>query len=324
VSAGSARLLPSFVAGWRAAAARPSLIAVLWCCHGALAVAAALPVFQWLSEATATSPAADVLATRLSFGLLAELLHYNDASILDILRSGALGVVLVGLLASPFLLAVTLVTLEPVGAAGVSRAPAAAAAALYWRYFRVLVLGRGMALLGAAATGALLGEIMAPLHDAAWEPGRFWAVGLPLASAALVALLFWVAVDYALIVIARSDSCGTARAWLTALRMVLARPALTLGLWGVGAVMFAAVLAAYIGLRALVPGTSAWLVGLTIAMQQLFVVTRTWLRVGVLGAEQIVAPWPQALEAGAVPASAGPEGDAPSAEDVRTTDPVTS
>ena len=103
-------------------------------------------------------------------------------------------------------------------------------------------------------------------------------------------MLLLAAVDFALVRLSEQRSHGL-RAWAAGLRFAGSHLRLTLGLWAATALLLGAAVAVFVGLRELTSAGSAGLptvlaVGIAVVLQQLFMLTRTWLRVGLLGAEQ--------------------------------------
>jgi hypothetical protein len=170
----------------------------------------------------------------------------------------------------------------------------ATAVALYWPFLRVIVFGRAAALVAGGLTAAVLRAALRGLSDSPWEPGFLWAAAIQLAGAVLVGVLLLAVVDYALVRLEADRSRAAFRAWLAGLRFVLAKPVLTLGLWAGAAAVFALALGVFAALREVTTAGGAALpaeivVGVTFAFQQSFMLARTWLRVGLLGAEQHVS-----------------------------------
>ena len=256
-----------------------------------LGAAFAVPFFRWLHEATAYRPVADALAERFSFALLVELQQYDTAPVLAILSAGVAGGLLITTLASPLLAAGTLASLRSpaLGARELSDV----AVSLYWPFLRVIVFGRLAALAGALIVVAALGAVLWPLSESTWEGGWLVAIGVRAAAAGIVAVILLAAVDFALVRLREQRSREGLRAWAAGLRFAGSHLALTLGLWTGFLLMLAAAVAVFVALRELTSAGSARLptvlvVGIAVILQQLFMGTRAWLRVGLLGAEQHV------------------------------------
>jgi hypothetical protein len=278
--------LSSFRRGLRKATRRPGLVTAIWSWHLVLGFTLALPMYRWLYAATAYRPEADALAWRFSPGGLVDLLQFDSAPVLQILRAAVAGSLLVAVLASPLLIAATLASVRD--ASRDSRVIGGAVAALYWRFLLVIIIGRVVAAAAAALAATVAGMALAPLSESAWEPGFLWAGAIQAGTAVLVAVLLLAAVDYALVRLEAGRSPGPLSAWWAGVRQVIARPCLTLGLWaGAGAVLALSV-GVYIALRELTGRTVPSVLALSgaLVIQQGFMFTRTWLRVGLLAAEQ--------------------------------------
>jgi hypothetical protein len=130
-------------------------------------------------------------------------------------------------------------------------------------------------------------------------------------TAALVAVLLLAAVDYALVRVEAGRSPGALSAWFAGVRQTITRPALTLGIWAGAGVLLALLIGVYIALRELttrgsVSVPSVLAVGGAFVLQQGFMFTRTWLRVGLLAAEQDVADRAREASRGRHPDPADP------------------
>jgi hypothetical protein len=281
--------LDSLRHGFRVAARRPGVVTAIWGWHLVLGFALALPMFRWLYAATAYRPEADALAERFSIGGLIDLLQFDSAPILRIMNTAVAGGLLVAVFASPLLLAATLASVRD--ASRDRRELGAAAAALYWPFLLVIVIGRAVSGAAAGLTAALAGLALTPLSRSAWEPGFLWAAVIQAGTAVLVAVLLLAAVDYALVRLEAGRSPGALSAWLAGVREAVTRPGLTLGMWaGAGSVLALAV-GVYATLREFtsrgaVGAPSVVALGVAFVLQQAFMFTRTWLRVGLLAAEQ--------------------------------------
>ena len=159
---------------------------------------------------------------------------------------------------------------------------------LYWPFLRVIVFGRALAVAAGGVTAAVLRLALEPLNDSTWEAGFFWARGIQAAGAILVVVFLMAAVDYALVRLEADRSRAALRAWLAGVRFAATRPALTFGVWGGAGVVLALALGVFVVLRELrqgdAPGGCA--IAVAFVLQQVFMLARTWLRVGLLGAEQ--------------------------------------
>ena len=287
--AGRSSVLASLRRGLRMATGRPGLVTAIWSWHLVLGFALAIPMFRWLHAATADRPEADILVGRFSAGGLVDLLQFDSAPILRIMQAAVAGGLLVAIFVSPLLIAATLASVRD--ASRDRRAIGAAATALYWRFLLVILIGRGSAVAAAALAATVAGRALAPLSGSAWETGFLWAAVLQAVTAAFVAVLLLAAVDYALVRLEAGRSPGVLSAWFAGVRQAVTRPGLTLGIWASAGVLLALLIGVYVALRNLTTGASVsapsvLALGGAFVLQQGFMFTRTWLRVGLLAAEQ--------------------------------------
>jgi hypothetical protein len=104
-------------------------------------------------------------------------------------------------------------------------------------------------------------------------------------------MFFLLSFDYARIRLALSDRGGVFRAWMSSLWLVARHPLQTFGLAGIFAVLLAAVAAGYLLAVAKLGTHTMGLIGATAALQQLFVIARAALRVGLLASEMELYQW---------------------------------
>jgi hypothetical protein len=278
----------SLARGLAAAASHPSLLTTIWAWQLLLAIATAIPVFRWLYHATAYRPAADFFNQRFAFGGLAELVQFNNAPVIGILQAAAGGGLLVAALVSPLLIAAALTSLRNPSL----RRPdlGSAAIALYWPFLFVTVIGRTVAVIASGLTLAALRAALGSLSDAPWEPGFLWALVIEACAAAVIAVLLLAAVDYTLVRLEADGLGGAFRAWVRGVRFAFTHPGLTLRLWAGAGVILALAVAVFVILREITSAVTTLsgpvAIGVAFVLQQAFMLTRTWLRVGLLGAEQ--------------------------------------
>ena len=107
----------------------------------------------------------------------------------------------------------------------------------------------------------------------------------------LVGVMLLAALDYALVRLESGHSRGALGAWLAGVGFAFTHPVLTLGIWAGAGAVAAVGLGVFIALRELTSAGSVALpaaaaIPVSVVLQQLFVLARTWVRVGLLGAEQ--------------------------------------
>jgi len=280
------RALAAFPAGVRAAAHRPRLVAGLWAWQLVISTAVALPLFRGLIAATAHAPGSDPLLDRFSVSLFGEILQYNALPLVQMLQLGAVGALLVSVVTAPVLVALTISALEAperMPAGGV----AAAAGRWYFPLFRLLMLGRFVALAAALLAGAATRTLLGPVWDSSWELGRLLVVPSVIAMALLVLALFWAAADCAAIHAIRTGSARMFAAWRMGLRASLGRPITTLALWLLAAVTITGLAALLFSVLGSLNGAAPAAIAAAVVVQQLFVIFRVGVRVALLGAEAV-------------------------------------
>jgi hypothetical protein len=282
------------------------VLVAIWLWHLLVGAAAAFPMFAWLRNATAYRPAADVLVERWSFGMVAELLQYNQAPIVEMLQSGALAGVALATVAAPLFIA--LVLRSPGTDAMSSTDLGRAAMRLYWPLLRALLLGRAIALAGIAVAALAVASLVDPLRASLGQAGLWSGLALLLAATAILGLLLLAACDYALVDVAEGRGRSAVRAWLRGARAALTHPIAALLLWGGAGLLLTLLLGVYGLVSATLPVGTTPLVVAGVLVQQLFMLGRTWLRVGLLGAERTVflavSPVPRLPHAVRSPATA--------------------
>jgi hypothetical protein len=288
VTVARTRAVPAFRAGVRAAARRPRLVAGLWAWQLVIATAAALPLLRGLAAATEFSPATDALLERFSIALFGELLQYNALPIVQMLQVGAMGALLVSVVAAPALVAISISALDGPERA-VAGELAAAAGRWYFPLLRLLVGGRLVALGAAVLAGGAARALLGPVRHSAWELGRLLSIPVVLAVALLVLVLFWAAVDYAVIHALRAGSRRMVAAWLAGLRASFSRPITTLALWILAGLVITGIAALLFAVLGSLSGAAPAAIAAAIVAQQLFMIFRVGVRVALLGAE--AAAW---------------------------------
>lgn len=268
-------------AAWR----RPLLVAALWLLNLFVALAFGLPGWLALHGALAPLPEADVLAQGVSLSLLADLAELHPGLLPGLFLAG-LGAALFGLLGGAALTGGVLEVLTSADQRPLGHRLGRGAGRYFWRFVRAGLMTAVPAVLLAALVGGPLMALSGRLRSEsdAEVAARLLAAAAPLA-AGLVVLVFLLALDAARVRIVRDDERRVFAALRAGLGLVLRHPALWLGAWAANLALFLVVLGAYLAasgsLRA--PGV-AGLLGL-VALQQAFVLARSWLRVALLGSE---------------------------------------
>jgi len=260
---------------------QPRLIAALWLWQLVVAVAATLPVFQWLRDTTALRPAADRLLVRFSLPDVVDATRTTQGSPIATWSATLAGALLLTIVTAPVVIAVTIEALrdadgEPVKTRNVS--------ACYWRLLRLTVFGRGTAILAAVLSMIGLALLLRPLHDRS-SSGVLLAIGLPGVVGACMAAWLWAAVDVGAVAIVHGRVRGAFASWVAGLRTVLRTPVFTLIVWAGFAFALGGALLLLVAGTASLPATTLPLILLMAALHQAFAVWRLVLRIGVLSAE---------------------------------------
>jgi hypothetical protein len=257
-------------------------------------------------------PETDPLLERFHVGIFRDLM----------LEGGGLGVLSIGLVVAGLLLAALPVsvflsggTLEALitedGMPFVQRF-LRGGAHFFWRFLRLIVIGGVVMLLAVAVTAVAADIGLGPLRRSSWPPGGLVALAIEGLAVGAVAVYFLLSFDYARIRLALSDRGGVLRAWFSALALVARHPVRTYGLALVFAVLFVAAAAAYLLAIARLGTHTMSLVLAGIALQQVFILVRAALRVGLLAGEMEMYQW---LRPASVPSGrSAPDAPPPAAE----------
>jgi hypothetical protein len=92
-------------------------------------------------------------------------------------------------------------------------------------------------------------------------------------------------IDYARIRLVATDTRRVVRGWLGATAFVARHLPGTFGVWLGATTLLVAAAAIYVSFRNVVPAATLPTIALMVLAQQVFALARTWLRVGLLGAE---------------------------------------
>lgn len=270
--------------GLRRAWAVKRLALPLWLANLLVALAVAVPFIASLGDALGQLPLADEAAGELRLGVLADLLELRPDFLGPFLLAAACAAAL-ALVASA---AVSGGTLEVL--LGAQDGPLLARFGRgAGRYFgRFLRLGALAGLLAAVAAGLGAGAVLIAAgspEESAWEPAKLAAPLGAGALALLLALPVLLAFDVARIAVVKDDNRRMRRVPWTALRQVLRHPLRWLGQWGIFVALTGCMLAAFWGIKTLLPSSGGPALLVLFVAQQAFVLSRAWLRVARFGAQ---------------------------------------
>ena len=289
-------------------AREPRLAITVWLVNLALAAAAGVPSGLALASVIGDRPEADVLADRLSLGVVADLVEMRPG-LLEWLGLTALGVAFLGLLAGAAVAGGVLEVLVSRDERAFGHRFGRGAGRFFGRFLRA-----GLVAVTVGGTAALLAAlpflgVRRALRDSGWELGRPLLAIVAALAALLVFLLALLALDAARILVVRDDRRRVGHALLEGARLVLGHPATWLGVWAVNALGVGLALVAYLTVRGRVEATTGWLLGATLLLQQAFVLARSALRVSLLASEVALVDrlrGPQAAAGHPEPLRAGP------------------
>ncbi len=291
-------MITTTLAGLRRAAQLPRLALLLWLLNLVLAAAAAVPGWLALSSAIGPLPEADRLGAGFDFLVLSDLVQMRPGLLGGLLLS-ALGLAGLGLLAGNLATGGALEVLRGGDERPLGHRFGRGAFRFFGRFLRV-------GLVALALGGLLIGLVIVPFAlvarragESSWEPARF-ANGLAGGCVVfVVVLLVLMTLDAARILIVRDDARRVWPALRAGARAVFRHPAQWLGTWLVNGLLLGAMLALYLAIRGAAPAAPLWSV---FALQQAFVLTRSFLRVALLASEaglveRLAPPPPQPREA---------------------------
>jgi hypothetical protein len=296
--------------GLAAARRAPRLAVTLWLVNLAVALAAGVPGWLALRSAIGPLPGADALGDGFRLGVLRDLAELRPGLIGGLFLSAA-GVALLGLLVGAAATGGALEVLTSRDDRPFAHRLGRGAGRFFARFVRAGLL---VGVVGALAAALLAGPLFLVGGRLRREAGAEVASLLVSLGAALVAslvvLLALLALDAARIRIVREDSRRVLPLLRSGFAVVLGHPVRWLGLWGMNALLGAVALGLYLAFRNAVPAGTGPLILLMALAQQVFVLTRSWLRVALFGSEIALVERLRPL----VPAPVAPELPQPAAE----------
>ena len=275
--------------GIRAIFAHVRTAILLWLVNIALAMVALLPIWWWWSR-TVMLPETDPLLERFHVGIFRDLMIEGGPGLLT-LGLIVVALVVVALPVSVFLSGATLEVLITEDGLPFVQRFLRGGAHFFWRFLRLMILGGGVMILSLAATAIAINSLVGPLNRSSWPPGGVVALAIEGLAIGLVAMYFLLSFDYARIRLALSDRGGVVRAWLSSLALVARHPVRTYGLAFVFGVLFVGAAAGYLLAVARLGSHTIGLILAGIALQQVFMLVRAALRVGLLAGEMELYQW---------------------------------
>ncbi|MFO7694555.1 MAG: hypothetical protein R6V57_15830 [Vicinamibacterales bacterium] len=310
----------SIRAGLTAALRNPKLVWLLWAWYGLLALVPALPAWTWWNGVLGSSPEAASVLTRFDLGVFLDLAGSPGVNGLGLLAGAAAAAAGIALVSSAFAFGGIL---EVFGSADEPRSFMhrffRGGGHFFWRFFRLALIASVCLVLATGAVSAFMTGVTAPIGESEWEPAGYLLGVANLAAVLAVAALFLLALDYARIRVSRDDSRGMLKAYASGLGFVLRRLVSAYGI----AIPFIAALAAlvvlYLAYETNAPAAGSWgAIALLFLVQQIVVIGRVFLRVGLAGAERhfhvmaLPKPVPAVIDEVPATADAAPDQSLPS------------
>jgi hypothetical protein len=254
-----------------------------------LGLVGALPFFSLWRNALDTRPHGDALLEGLQLVLVKDIGQYDRNSAFGVVMAALFGVLLAGWLVGALVAGGSFEVL--LTARGDQPDPRPffhrffrGAGRFFGRYVRLMVLNTVVGVIVAGSVLAAVSAALSPLGDSV----SAWQAALPLLAPLLLAALLWlfffVAQEYARVVLVVEDGRSAFVAWARGLWFVLRSPATTLLAWAVPGLAGLAVMLGVASATWASP-VGAWGTILTVMLaQQLSMLFRSWTRVVVAGA----------------------------------------
>jgi hypothetical protein len=290
-------LVRSLASGLRATATHPRLAVLLWLWSAVLTLPIAAPLWSLLYGATAFTPRADGLLAGPNLADLAEITRYDATSIWGLAASAFWAVAALAVLSQALVAGGTLEVLLSNDVRSFPHRFFRGAGHFFWRFLRAGVTALLAALLSMALAAAMFAPLSRLAADSSWEPA-WYLVQLARVAALGVVVWFWLlALDYARIRLAVESRWSAVFAMGSAAGLVLRRVPTTFGIWIAGGVGLAGLAALYGAFRSSWPADTMIGIAAMFVVQQLIVLGRAFVRLGVIGAElhayrQLTAPPP--------------------------------
>jgi hypothetical protein len=263
------------------------LVLLVWFVFVTLAWVAALPAWRWFDRVLSLAPEGDRLLSGLNIALLRELTHYDRSPTAAIALGSAFTFFLFALILNPFIAGGTLGVLTSSGGAavrGVTQRFVAEGTRCYWPFARILLLA---GMLGVAVTLILTTGFEAAgaaFDDRGWPRASMWTENLMLLTWLIVFGMCSLLIDTARIFMLRRDDRRAAAAVKQALGFLWRNTGAVIVMSVAFLVLLAAAIAVYNLIASGITPLAWGLIAFTIAWQQLFALTRTTLRIGLLAA----------------------------------------
>lgn len=272
------------------------LVVLVWFVFLALAWVAALPAWRWFNGVLSLAPEGDRLLSGLNIALLRELTHYDRSPTAAIALGSSFTFFVFALILNPLVAGGTLSVLasgatpspresgERVGVRGITRRFVAEGMRYYWRFARILLI---VGMLGGGVTLVLAAGLEAAgmaFDEYGWPRAVVWTENLTLLMWLMVFGVCSLIIDIARIMVMRRDDVRVVVAVRQALAFLWRHVGALVMMSAAFLVMLTAAIVVYNLIASVITPLSWGLIAFTIIWQQLFALTRTTLRIGLLAA----------------------------------------
>lgn len=275
----------AFVAGVRRANSAVGLILLLYAINLLLAAPIALGFRATVSAAFSGSTSPESLLRGFDYTLFQDFMSHHGREIQPLFRQ-LVGFAFVSMLLSTFLAGGTLSTLREQNGRFSAETFFRDCGKYFARFFRLFLIFGVLLTLLTTILSVGLGVVFTQMADNADSEVRVFAgvIGVGLAFV-LPMMLLMMAGDYAKIITVTNGSRSMAGATRDAFRFVLKNFSSTVGLQLMLLLLLLLLVAAYWGIEGFVGMTSPFSIAVVFLMQQLFVISRMWIRVTYFSGE---------------------------------------
>jgi hypothetical protein len=278
----------AFVTGVRRANSALRLVLLLYAVNLLLAVPIALGFRSTVAVAFGHSTSPESLIRGFDYTVVQDFMDHHGREIESLFRQ-LVGFAFVSMLLSTFLAGGTLSTLRDQNGGFSAETFFRDCGKYFARFFRLFLIFGILLILLAVVLSAGLGAALTQMIDNAdSEVGAFAAfIGVGLAFV-LPVMLLMMAADYAKIITVTNDARSVTGAARDAFRFILKNFFSAVGLQLTLLVLLFLLVAAYWGIEGFIGMTSPLSIAVVFLIQQLFMISRMWIRVTFFSGEMML------------------------------------
>ncbi len=266
------------------AAGAPRLVALLWLFNSVFALVATIPLAFLLFGHLGDRPESDRLLGGMQLDLLASVSR-EGGGLGATVQPALLAAIALALLANALLSGGVLESLTTTDPRPFLHRFGRGAGRFFWRFLRMGLVAVPTAGLAAALVAGPLFFARRRMAETGPETTRFLLLGLGLLVAGIAVAWVTMALDLARIRVVREDHRKPLRIFFRTFGTALRHPVRVLGLWLVNALAFLVLLALFLGLCSLLPSSTWFGILALLGLQQLLMIGRATLRVGLWAGE---------------------------------------